>query len=125
MSNKIHGVFKGIVNGIHTRGEGGVLYVAGELCQYRFPSEFSNPDLREALETLVENEHNFYVVEAKGDKLHVLAYPKHHVWDECFRQTPPTETSPIVDITPNDTIDDRPATERGGDDDSAHFSEGS
>lgn len=84
-SKKLHGVFKGILNGVHERGDGGVLYVKGDACAYRFPNEFADEGIRDSLTTILE-EHGtrqFFVVDEKDGQLHVLAYSKQHVLDEA------------------------------------------
>jgi hypothetical protein len=77
-SASLHGVYKALLNGVHEHGEGGVLYVKGNACAYRFPLGFAPPRFREALEeALAERGHDhFFVVEERDAQLHVLAYPK-------------------------------------------------
>ena len=97
MSNQLHGIFKAILNGVHTRGEGGVLYVKGEECAYHFPREFGSEDFRGSLETVLEDggREHFYVVEEKDGQLHVLAYPKQRVLEEALQSvSPPAATPP-------------------------------
>ena len=93
--NKLHGVFKAILNGLHQRGEGGVLYVKGDECAYRFVHEFVNLEFRGALETVVDADagNHFFVVEERDKQLHVLAYPKTRVWAECGADQHPLHTA--------------------------------
>lgn len=94
-ANDLHGVFKGLLNGVHTRGEGGVLYVKGDLCAYRFPREFPGESIRDTLETILEEhgQQQFFVVDEKDGQLHVLAYPKERVWREALASAPPPPPS--------------------------------
>ena len=82
----LHGVFKALLNGVHQRGDGGVLYVKGDECAYRFPGEFSNATFRGSLEeALTENgASHFFVVEEKDAQLHLLAYSKKRVMEEAL-----------------------------------------
>jgi len=74
----MHGVFKAIVNGVHTRGSGGVLYVRGDECAYCFPNEFPDQNFRHGIETALseQGDQAYFVVENRDGKFHVLAYPK-------------------------------------------------
>ena len=85
-----HGVYRAIVNGVHTRGEGGFLFVRGEECAYMFPSELRAPDeFRDTLSTMIADEassHVFYAVEQRDGKLHVLAYPREVVLRGAFSE---------------------------------------
>ena len=79
----MHGVFKGILNGIHERGTGGFLYVKGDMCAYMFPHELQVVDARETLQELLADEraeHVFYVLEERDCKLNLLAYPREEVF---------------------------------------------
>lgn len=79
----LHGVFKALLNGVHERGDGGVLYVKDEQCAYRFPREFTDETFRGQLETLLDDTpDNFFVVEERDRALHVLAYPRSHVREQ-------------------------------------------
>ena len=74
----MHDIFKVYVNGLHTRGPGGVVYVnyGIQRCGYLFPQEFSDTALREALgKRLDETCQHIYVVEERDGTLHLLAYP--------------------------------------------------
>lgn len=74
----LHGVFRGLLNGRHERGTGGVLYVKDDKCAYRFPHEFPDVNFRERLAEILsdDEEQHLFVVEDKQDgKLHLLAYP--------------------------------------------------
>jgi hypothetical protein len=83
----LHGVFKALLNGVHARGEGGVLYVRGGECAYRFAHEFADAGFRGSLETVLEEDarRHFFVVEERDGQLHVLAYPKERVWADALR----------------------------------------
>ena len=75
----MHGVYKGLINGVHQRGEGGFLFVRGDEQAYMFPRELDQADLREGLETILCDEAAqdvFYVVEERDGHAHVLAYPR-------------------------------------------------
>lgn len=77
------GVFKALLNGHHTRGEGGFLYVKGEECAYLFPQELhGHAEATEALSGLLAESSSsvFYVAEERDGTLHLLAYPKEHVF---------------------------------------------
>jgi hypothetical protein len=84
------GVYKGILNGVHQRGEGGFLYVRADHAAYIFPSELKNQnDLRDALQDMLQDEaaqHVYYVVEEKDGKGHVLAYPRAVVRDAVEKE---------------------------------------
>ena len=76
----LHGVFKAILNGVHERGDGGVLFVKDDCCAYQFPHEFPDVTFRGQLETVLENgTDHFFVVEQRDGALHVLAYEKERV----------------------------------------------
>lgn len=88
----MHGVFKALLNGVHARGTGGVLYVKGQECAYRFPREFQDEAFRSTLESIVEDDPvNFYVVEEKDGALHLLAYPREHVFRAAVSEDPRVE----------------------------------
>jgi hypothetical protein len=94
----IHGVFKAALNGMHTRGEGGFVYVKDEECAYLFPSELTgHEEARETLQEMMEDEKSkqvFYVLEERDNALHVLAYPRQRVMKDMIEEhgwTPPTE----------------------------------
>lgn len=108
MADNLHGVFKGILNGISERGEGGVLYVKGDECAYRFASEFVNTQFRGSLERILEEDagFHFFVVEEKDNQLHVLAYPKTRVWSHCTSQPSQPALADVVDFSDNDKVDD-------------------
>lgn len=90
MASQLHGVFKALLNGVHERGNGGVLYVRGDECAYRFPHEFRDATFRSSLASIVEDDEqrHFFVVEERDGQLHVLAYPKERV---CAGLLPATE----------------------------------
>ena len=78
-NSSVPGIYRAILKGNHERGTGGILYVRGELCAYRFPNEFPDPKVCERLEEVLaeDNEQHFYVLEDKSDgQLHLLAYPR-------------------------------------------------
>ena len=88
----MHGVFKALLNGVHARGTGGVLYVKGQECAYRFPREFGDETFRSSLASIVDGDDaNFYVVEEKDGALHLLAYPKEHVFRAAVEEAPRVE----------------------------------
>ena len=112
-SKRLHGVFKAIVNGVNERGEGGVLFVKGDGCAYRFVSEFANDEFRGALTTVVENDENqhFFVVEERDKQLHVLAYPKTRVWSDLLNEVnstkkPEVDGTSITEVPSEDTHKD-------------------
>ena len=80
----LHGVFKAFLNGVHERGTGGVVFVRGDLCAYRFPHEFEDATFRGSLEDAVQDDEDahVFVVEQRDGQLHVLAYPKEHLRDQ-------------------------------------------
>lgn len=119
-SKRLHGVFKAIVNGVNERGEGGVLFVKGNGCAYRFASEFTNNEFRGALTTVVENDENqhFFVVEERDKQLHVLAYPKTRVWSDLLKDADSTKKAEIdgtsvTEIPTEDAHTDEGASRRG------------
>ena len=78
-NSSVPGIYRAILKGNHERGTGGILYVRGELCAYRFPNEFPDPKVCERLEEVLaeDNDQHFYVLEDKSDgQLHLLAYPR-------------------------------------------------
>jgi hypothetical protein len=86
-SSTLHGVFKALLNGVHERGDGGVLFVRGGECAYRFPREFADAQFRGHLEEVLENDDArglYFVVEERDRALHLLAYPKDRVWKDAF-----------------------------------------
>lgn len=112
-SKRLHGVFKAIVNGVNERGKGGVLFVKGDGCAYRFASEFTNDEFRGALTTVIENDEDrhFFVVEERDKHLHVLAYPKTRVWTDLLKDTESNEKSvryetSVTEIPPEDAHKD-------------------
>ena len=79
------GIFRGIVNGVRERGDGGVLFVRGNECGYFFCNEL--PSLVEAQrqhiqELLSHDAANkvFYVLRESDGAMHVLAYPREVVF---------------------------------------------
>ena len=129
MADNLHGVFKGILNGIHERGEGGILFVKGEYCEYRFVSEFPNANFRCSLRDVLDKDggFHFFVVEERDKQLHVLAYPKTRVWSHCA----PAASNPnephqadIVELdgVSNDTLYDPTREGSCGENDSENLS---
>ena len=87
---QLHGIFKAYLNGAHERGTGGVVYVKGEECAYRFPREFRGvPQFQEKLEDLLadDGDAHVYVIEERDSQLHVLAYPRSRVLDDALTST--------------------------------------
>ena len=82
-----HGAYRAILQGVHTRGEGGVLFVKGEECAYRFPREFPDEAFRGSLETILEEDDgaHFFIVEERDGCLHLRACPRTHVAEELVR----------------------------------------
>ena len=81
----LHGVFRGLLNGIQERGEGGFLYVKEGNCRYMFPSEVTNEDVRASMEAMFADEsadNVFFVAEERDSKLNLLAYPRNVVANE-------------------------------------------
>ena len=77
------GVFRAILNGVGSRGEGGVLYIHGDECAYCFPDEFSNNEFRYGLQATLSASSAkkfFYVVHRDDSAMHVLAYPREAVF---------------------------------------------
>ena len=82
----MHGVFTALINGVHEKGEGGVLWVRGDTCKYCFPKEFTNKEFVSGLELMLSRPHatsHFFVVTQKEDKMDVMAYPRTRVYEEC------------------------------------------
>lgn len=82
-------LFKFLLDAVHKRGSGGVLYVKGEECGYLFPHEFKDATFRGHLESMLEGEHAqqvFFVVEERDANMHVLAYPKEQVVRDALRE---------------------------------------
>ena len=79
----IHGVFKAAINGIHTRGDGGFVYVKGDSCAYIFPNELNGQDdVKKALGDLLADENAgrmFYVAEEHNGHLNLRAYERTQV----------------------------------------------
>lgn len=83
----VHGIFAALLNGVHDRGEGGVLLVKGEECAYLFPHELPDPTgMGESLrETLAQPETRsvFLVVLVSETRADVVAYPRERVYREA------------------------------------------
>lgn len=96
----LHGVFRAALNGMHTRGDGGFVYVKGDECAYMFPSELKgHADVRETLEEILVDEKAklvFYVLDERHGALHILAYPRDRVLSDMIsdEQWPPAEVPP-------------------------------
>lgn len=101
--HSLQNISKAILNGRHLRGDGGVLYVKGDSCAYRFPSEFTDAGFRGALEDILEEDgqDHFFIVEEKEGRLHVRACEKSRVWDEVFGNMVQT-TAPQASDLPRD-----------------------
>jgi len=111
-SSQVPGVYRAILKGNHERGTGGILYVRGELCAYRFPTEFPDPKVCERLEEVLaeDNEQHFYVLEDKSDgQLHLLAYPRdvvrHSVANALAQQEQQEQQEAIVEEE-NSSVED-------------------
>lgn len=81
----MHGVFTALINGVHEKGEGGVLWVRGEICAYCFPDDFGNAEFASGLKLMLCNPQSqtvFFVVNEADGKLHVVAYPRDKVYAE-------------------------------------------
>ena len=81
----LHGVFRGLLNGIEERGEGGFLYVKEGHCRYMFPSEVANTDVRASMEAMFADESAdevFFIAEERDNNLNLLAYPRNVVANE-------------------------------------------
>ena len=77
------GVYKALLNGLYTRGEGGFLYVKGDECAYMFPNELNNENARPMITELVCGEHGcrmFYVLEERDNQLHLYAHGREEVF---------------------------------------------
>ena len=112
-------IFRGLIDGVATRGPGGVLYVnfSEETQGYLFPDEFSNPDLKEHLRELVSQTDvdALYVVEERDCKMHVLAYPRKTVeaavateLQRIARASSDADTTKTGAGTGSDTVDSGP-----------------
>lgn len=90
------GISAALLNGIHERGEGGVLWVRGEECRYCFPNEFGSKEFEDGLVDMLSREESssifFAVVEDEG-KMHVMAIPKQSVYDEVRREVQKEEAT--------------------------------
>jgi hypothetical protein len=70
-------LFKAYLNGVMTRGSGGVVYVKGDMCGYVFPKDFSDATFRGNIETLVEEQSDkVMVVEERDGAMNVHVYEK-------------------------------------------------
>lgn len=87
----LHGVFKALLKGARDRGDGGVLYVKGDECAYRFAHEFRDAGFRKQLEEVLESDDArglLFVVEERDAALHLLAYPAKQVWADAAAAVP-------------------------------------
>lgn len=79
----LHGVFKAAINGIHTRGDGGFVYVKGDSCAYMFPNEMNGQDeIKKSLTSLLSHpdaQRMFYVAEERDGNLNLRAYERTQV----------------------------------------------
>jgi hypothetical protein len=95
-------LFKALLNGIHQRGDGGVLYVKGEECGYLFPREFKDATFRGHLEELLQGERAhevYFAVEERDSNMHVLAYPKSQVLQEAMKEDGPVIEEVVDAVT--------------------------
>ena len=87
----LHGVFKAAMNGIHTRGDGGFVYVKGDSCAYMFPDELVGQDqLRNVLSAILSTEaarRMFYVAEESDGELKMRAYERAQVLEDALEET--------------------------------------
>ena len=98
----MHGVFKALINGVHEKGEGGVLWVRGELCTYCFPDDFSNAEFCAGLKAMLakpEATTLFFVVNEKDGVAHVVAYPRVNVYKQCHDELTDDATRTADDVT--------------------------
>ena len=93
-------IFKAILNGVHLRGDGGVLFVKDDMCAYMLIDEFKDEKIRAMLHDLFseDDDQNFFVLVHKGDSLDVLAYEKHRV---CVEATSTPSLPPGYDADPD------------------------
>jgi hypothetical protein len=85
---ELPGVFRGLLNGVQQRGDGGVFFVRGEEGAYMFAREFTNAEFAEALQTLIDDTPGcFFVVEERDAQLHVLRYDRARVGREALAAT--------------------------------------
>lgn len=108
----LHGIFKAILKGERDRGTGGFLYVKGDSCAYMYPHELcGQDDARDAIAELLSDENtntNYYIMEERDSKLHILAYPKAHVYravEESMAATVDNAEPRIVEEEEEDTDD--------------------
>ena len=106
------GVFKALANGIHTRGEGGVVYVVEDKCCYCFPNEFPHATFRGTLEDMLTDDdfaEMYIVVREHDNHLSVLTYPRAHIWETLAKHVadsgPAPETAPSSDEDENKKIE--------------------
>ena len=79
------GVFRGLLNGVQQRGEGGVFFVRGADGAYMFPREFTHAQFAESLQALLDDAPEcYFVVEERDGHLHVLAYERARVAREAL-----------------------------------------
>jgi len=78
--DKLHGIYKALLNSVDTHQARGILHVKGEACVCKYASEFGGEIADKMEELLEQNPTFFYVVEEKDQQLHVLAYPKDTVY---------------------------------------------
>ena len=81
----MHGVFTALINGLHEKGEGGVLWVRGETCAYCFPDDFGNDEFASGLKMMLSKPQSrtlFLVVNETDGRLDVVGYPRARVYEE-------------------------------------------
>jgi len=108
-NSSVPGIYRAILKGNHERGTGGILYVRGELCAYRFPNEFPDPKVCERLEEVLaeDNEQHFYVLEDKSDgQLHLLAYPRDVVRNSVANALAQQEQQDAIVEEENSSVED-------------------
>ena len=85
----MHGVFTALINGVHEQGEGGVLWVRGEVCTYCFPETFGDTEFAAGLKIMMShpNAHTlFFVINEKDGVAHVVAYPRDKVYRDYHEE---------------------------------------
>lgn len=109
----MHGVFKALINGVHEKGEGGVLWVRGETCTYCFPDDFNNAEFAAGLKEMLTKPNAttlFFVVNEKDGVAHVVAYPRVNVYKQCHDELTGT-TDSVIDDSPSPPLPESPVAE--------------
>ena len=91
-----HGVFRAMLSGVCTKGDGGVVDVEGHACAYMFPCEFANEAFRGQLVDAMSSDagQSFFVVEKRDDHLHVVSYIRQRVWDDAMKSLSSGDLAP-------------------------------